>query len=639
MSTTEPVQQTATQFSLPAPADLAREASAYLYVEGNQYLAQYGGQVIDTDLVLSYPPVEAGNGDSPHFAYAIYAIQGIEEPALTLEVRIDQANEAYFWLGVGDWTNNTWDFTLGSRHTTMLASLENIASGLDHILGPKDQIAVAVILVDEAAALNIDYLRVTTTEEVQNLTASDDRWDGVELTWDELDNANGYNVFRRPAADPEAEWELLTAERLGRHQDEYTDTTAPGGIPLEYRVSVGIWQSVQGLPEWFWSPGATVIGLRQATEVGPMLEPFSEYWPACMWNKLSFFYTPVSAPDNVEGLTNLDYPPGNDWVHYDTDTAGYADFTLGRRDGFAAPYYLYHLDTRDNTALTVFYGTVEGVFAQVAAISDSSEVTWNEPLLIRGEDNHLLGAVKLPRAIGCITWNTVAQRIELVDSQDMTGTLWYVFDPDAIGWHIVGDREPDDNRIDFRYFGGGERITFRERDTGLAVCYERNGLWDDISPDIEVGPGPVVRFALTGLSLPGYAMMYLTPDQKRIRLLRQPSGGSWLTSEIEDVVIAKGESRISEFQLMTSEEISYQNYLVYVVDGILKLRYTESARLNGLEFDLVVDDLSTNIRDLRVIKIGNGEEWSSLDYVTYVSDGADGPVLNFRNLNQVAKPD
>jgi len=133
--------------------------------------------------------------------------------------------------------------------------------------------------------------------------------------------------------------------------------------------------------------------------------------------------------------------------------------------------------------------------------------------------------------------------------------------------------------------------------------------------------------------------MYLTPDQKRIRLLRQPSGGSWLTAEIEDVIIAKGASRISEFQLMTSEEVSYQNYLVYVQDGVLKLRYTESPRLTGMEYDLLLDDVSENIRAIDIIKTGTGENWSTLDYVTYISDGADGPVLNFRNLNQIAKPD
>jgi len=630
-----------TDQALPAPAELARESSAYLYVQGSQFLDQYGGQVINTDLVLTYPPVEpeAGDGAAPHFAYAIYSIQGIEEHALTLEVRIDQSNEAYFWLGVADWTNNTWDFTLGSRHTTLLANLENVAGGLDNLLGPKDQIAVAVVLIEEDVALNIDYLRVTTAEEVTNLTATDDRWDSVELDWDELDEADGYHVYRRPAGDDEAEWELLTTDTLGRYQSAFSDTTAPGGIELDYRVSAGIQQFVQGLPEWFWSPGTTVTGLRQVTEAGPMLEPFTEYWPACMWNKLSFFYRPASQPDTVEGLRNLDYPPGRDWIHYDTDTTGYADFTLSSLDGFGTPYYLYQLDSRDNTALTVFYSTVEGVFAQVAAIAESSEVSWHDPLLIRSEGNHLLGAVKLPRSIGCITWNTAAERIELVDSQDMTGTLWYEFDPDEIGWHVVGGRQPDGSRIDFRYFGGGERITFRERDTGQAVCYKRSGLWNDISPGIEVGPGPVVRFALTGLSLPGYAMMYLTPDQKRIRLLRQPSGGSWLTAEIEDVIIAKGDSRISEFQLMTSEEVSYQNYLVYVQDGVLKLRYTESPRLTGMEYDLLLDDVSENIRAIDIIKTGTGENWSTLDYVTYISDGADGPVLNFRNLNQIAKPD
>lgn len=625
---------------LPSVDELARGTSGLMHVSGEDYVRQHGGQVENTDLVLTYVPPElvgggpTGPGPETHLAFAVYAIDGAGEQPLTLEVKVGYDNDAVFWLGFADWQGRTWNFSNGHQHGSVLMGIEDLPGGAERYVSPEGRIALAVVLLEEYVPLRIHFVEVTTATEVEGLTAGTDRWDGVQLTWQGDDNADGYQLYRRPTIVPDDVWEQVTDDPIEGYTEDFLDTTVLGGLEYEYRLSVGFWRLVDGTPRWFWSNGVTAVGKRHLSHLDA---DFTVYWPANMYKYLTFFQVPIEAPQIIRAQQTTSYPPGDGWIVYDEATEGFSGIELSSLEQFGSPFALYQEEDIDNQELTMLYSTSAGLYSHLATITAEGDVTWETPVLVREAGPHLLGVIRMPRRIGAVSWNPVLSRIELVDSIDMMGRDWYPFDPDGIAWHVIGDRVPD-GTLDLRYFGGGERITFRERDTGEIVSYKRSGDWDDISPGIVCGPGPTTRIVLNGFGLHGYAIIYLTPDGKRIKMLRQSSSGDWLIHEIVDLVIAKGESTISEFALLTSEEVSWQNYLAYVLDGELHLRYTEYASFASFDNPVLVDD-ADGIHDLRVIKIGAGENWTSLKFVTYLSDGPDGQTrLNFRDMDTARLP-
>lgn len=620
---------------LPPAAELARVTSGTQQVSGADYYRQFGGTVEGSDLVLTYtPPAEATEG-SKYMSYAIYAVSTLDEQPLTVEISIPSENEAEYWVGVMDWPELRWDFSLGTQHNKLEMALEDLPGGREHALSPDQTLAVAVVLVDDSAPLTVNFVEVTTISEVSGLEATTDDPFGIALGWDTDEDAKGYHVYRRPAGSGEDDWSQLTEDPLNVYESEYFDDSVEQSVEYEYRVTKGTLEFVSGAPLWFWSAGAVALGKRQATVVDYPMDNFTEYRPANLWNYMSVFYSPFGADHLLEGLRNTSFPPDGDWVHYGGETLDYAHFSMPVLTGFRLPFDVFQEDTLNNPTLTMVASTDDGVWSQVATITPEGLINWEEPVQVRQGEQYLLGLLKMPRRIGAVTWNTALNRIELVDSIDNRGRDWFEFDPEATR-QMVGNRMPE-GPVECRYFGSGERITFRERDTGLVACYIRDVGWSDISPDLEVAQGPVMRFVLLGPA-PGYGLVYLTPDHKRIRMMRQTAAGEWLTNEIEELEIAKGDSSFSEFQLLMSEEISYQSYLIYVRDGNLYFSYTEYATLAGLDHEYPIDE-SGDVRDVSTISVGSGDEWENRHYVLYVSDNDLGePQLHFRDLDEARLP-
>jgi len=626
---------------LVSPAELTRVASGAQTVSGSEFFRQYGGMVADSNLILTYTPpepVEDPPAPEPmYYSYATYVVQAIDEQPLTLEVGIAPSNDAEYWVGIVDWPTLSWNFSLGPQPNALSMSIDDLPGGPERVLSPDHTLAVAVVLIDDSAPLKIEFVQVTTISEVSGLAATTDDPDGIALAWDADEDAHGYHVYRRPASTVEDIWEQLTAEPLGMYDSEYFDPDVVESVEYEYRVTKGTWMFVSGVLHWFWSEGAVTLGKRQATLISYPMEGFTDYWPANMWNYMSVFYLPFGAEHHVEGLRNETYPPENEWVHFGGETVGYAHYSLPTLSGFSMPFALHQDEITDNPVITLVATTDDGLWSQVATITPEGMVTWEEPVAVRAAGQHLLGLLKMPRRIGAVTWNTDLSRIELVDSIDLNGRDWYEFDS-GTPWHIVSDRMPD-GPVECRYFGSGERLAFRERNTNEAVVLARDVGWEDISPGLEIGPAPpAMRFVLAGFT-PGYGLIFLAPDSRRIRLLRQTTSGAWLTNEIEELEIAKGGATISEFVMLMSEEISYQNYLIYVKDGNLYYRYTEQPSLAGMTNEYVVDEAG-DIRDISAIKVGSGENWESRRYVLYVSDNEQGePRLHFRDLDEIREPD
>lgn len=622
---------------LPQYANLSRLATRCQELPGSDYTYQYGGAVDGTCLVLTYSPdVQAEPPEPTHPvspAFAVYTLSSGGDPVAALEVRVSAGNQAHYWLAFYDWQRQVWDFRPGTFPDTAQIDPDSYGPGCDHFMSPDNAIAVAIVLQDATAPLAIQYLKLTTIAEVTELTASTDRWDGILLTWSADDDARAFRVYSRPSDSPEEPWQLLTLELLGMYAHQYFDSSVEGGVLHDYLVTTGLQPAIYGMPTWHWSPGATVTGKRRPDSLDQLGEadPVAAYYPANMYNRLSFFYIPACSPQTVEGVSNTEYPPGGNWTLFGAGIVGSGELELIAENEWPPPFDLRMSATHNNQALTLAYSTDDGTYAQIVTNTLDGGAAWDEPVMVRPAGQYLLGILSLSKQLAVVTWNSDLGRIELRDSIDMYGQYWYEFDPDHIPRQVVGSRHPT-GQVELRQLSSGERVTFVEALTSEIVSYEFKGEWVDDSPGITAAACPTVRIALNGSSLQGIALAYLAPDNKRIKLVRRNGGGIWLIYEKEDIVIAKDGATISEFKLLTGDDVSYNNYIVYVVDGKLFMRYTGYAQLLDWCAPILIDDAG-DIHEINVIKVGTGDDWSTIDFVTYLSADESGvDRINYRNL-------
>jgi hypothetical protein len=623
---------------LPQLAGFPRLVASYQELPGADYLYQYGGAVDGTSLVLTYDPDVQSEPPEPVRpvppAFAVYTLSSGGDPVAALEVRVSADNDVNYWLAFFDWQRQVWDFSPGTFPDTAQVDPDSFGPGCEHYVSSENAIAVAIVLHDATAPLTIQYLKLTTNAEVTELTASTDRWDGIMLTWSADDDARAFRVYSRPSDAPEEPWQLLTLEPLGMHAHQYFDSRAEGGVFVDYRVTTGIQPAIYGMPTWHWSPGVTISGKRWPDSLDQQLggaDPVAAYFPANMYNRLSFFYIPADSPQTVEGVSNTEYPPGGSWTVFGAGVVGNGQLELIAENEWPPPFDLRMSATHNNQAITLSYTTINGTYAQIVTNTPEGGATWNDPVMVRPPGQYLLGILSLPKQLAVVTWNSELSRIELRDSIDMYGQYWYEFDPDHIPRQVVGSRRPA-GQVELRLLSSGERVTFIEAGTSEIVCYEFKGVWINDSPGITAAAGPTVRIALNGSSLQGIALAYLAPDSTRVKLVRRSGGGTWLIYEKEDIVIAKGGATISEYKLLTADDVSYNNYIVYVIDGQLFMRHTGYAQLLYWSEPILIDDAG-GIHELDVIKVGTGDDWSTIDFVTYLSADESGiDRINYRNL-------
>lgn len=623
---------------LPQLAGFSRLTASCQEIPGADYTFQNGGEVDGTSLVLTFDPDVQADPPEPALpvppAFAVYMLSSGGNPVAALEVRVSAGNQVRYWLALYDWQRQVWDFAPGTFPDTAQIDPDSFGPGCEHFVSPENAMAVAIVLHDPTAPLTIQYLKLTTNAEVTELTASIDRWDGVLLTWSADDDARAFRVYSRLSDAPETPWQLLTLEPLGMHAHQYFDSSAEGGVLVDYRVTTGIQPAIYGMPTWHWSPGVTISGKRWPDSLDQQLggaDPVAAYFPANMYNRLSFFYIPADSPQTVEGVSNTDYPPCGSWTVFGAGVVGDGQLELIAENEWPPPFDVRMSTTHNNQALTLAYSTTDGTYAQIVANTPEGDATWNDPVLVRSPGQYLLGILGLPKQLALVTWNCDLSRIELRDSIDMYGQYWYEFDPDHIPRQVVGSRRPN-GQVELRRLSTGERVTFIEAGTSEIVSYEFKSAWLDDSPGITAAASPTVRIALNGSSLQGIVLAYLAPDSKRIKLVRRSGGGTWLIYEKEDIVIAKGGATISEYKLLTADDVSYDNYIVYVIDGQLFMRYTGYAQLLNWSEPILVDDAG-DIHDIDVIKVGTGDDWSTIDFVTYLSADESGiDRINYRNL-------
>ena len=299
------------------------------------------------------------------------------------------------------------------------------------------------------------------------------------------------------------------------------------------------------------------------------------------------------------------------------------------------PVAFNQADATNNPILTMVFSCAAGSFSQVATISETGGVTWETPVQAHYAGSYHVALTRMPRRLGLVSWNPAEQRLELVDSVDMYGRHWYEFQPEEYPWMIVGDRRPE-GRVDSQYFTEGEYLIYSEAGTAEAVVLRRlSSGWTDESPGLVVAGLPRLRSITVQPLIGGKGLFYIDQQQQRIRLLKQDLGRNWLLQEIQTLVWADAGGVIEELDVYTNSNLSYNNYLVYTVDGSLYLRFSGYPDLHEWEEPVLLDDCGS-CRKLEILLVGTDSEFNSQLLATYVSDGEeDTELLHFIDLRAV----
>jgi hypothetical protein len=633
-----PAPQPAVPGALPSPSEL-RQASSALHLAGSQCLDQRGGEPSGTELVFAADDDPKDTSAIPQgFYFAVYAFSQPPQTTAAVTLRFSSNYQNPVWLACANWERDTWDLSPSSFFSNAGYSFGDDPQGISRFISPAGMLAVAVLIPSPNYAVHLQSVDLMIPDTLTGLTASDDRWDGILLNWDQSDDCDGYMILRRTLEqDGPGPWAKLIEDPISRFTSEYMDQNTEGIFDYEYSVQKVYRLFIGNTERLYYGPGALDIGHRQVTSAvaGPLM-PVA-YWPTSFYNRFALFWTPYNGP-GIRGIANNSYPVDNNWnaVNY---LGGAPDLELLQEDGLAPAFGLIEGQELNNTVITIGYSTADGLFTQVGDITSDGAAEWSEPVKVRDAGSYFLGFLQLPRRLGALSWNLELQRMELVDSIDLHGRYWYEFQPEDFPWMLVDDRQPA-GPVDCSYFIAGEIVSFMDVATNQLVILEHgNNQWFDLSPGVACSPGAKVVW----LTSPGYpsslSVVYIDDQHRRLRLARTRYTGEWLLNEIEDLFIAKGSEQLGEFALFTTGESSYMNYLVYTVNGQLFMMYSNHPGLQLMGSPQLVDD-STDVAGLKLLRVGTPPGgYSSSVLATYFSEDQDGVTrLNFRDLQMLLPP-
>lgn len=622
--------------SLPLPGDLPRTASTVLEMPGNMASLQQGGQPSfeDSGLILSAP---VDTHEPFKGAYAVYLFAGLTDTPAALRVETKSNYKASYWIGFADWDKGAWDWSAGTFVANPVISPRDYSAGLDKFISPAGIFAVAVLLMDEIEPVRVKKLKLTLLDEITSLSATSGRWDGVRLDWVGPDEADGCRIFRRPTGGAGG-WEDVAGipDPLSAFTDHYRDVLAAAGVEYEYLVQAGTRITILGLDRWFWSDGAMAIGQRLGWASDGSDVPVENQLAVNLGNRLSFFYTPGSESPELEVLQSGSYPPADTWTHYGEGEGGLDSGPLASSMAeLPAPVALLSESTTNNPLVTAAYSNSDGAFSQVATIDQSNAVSFETPVALRpGEaEIHILGMTKVPiKSIMALLWNGNANRLELMQSFDSVGRIWYIFDPDQAPWQIVTARRPD-GPVDLRALGFPVYVVFCEQDSqDLVVMYLNNG-WHLVSPGVACGPGPKIRNATLEGFAPGKVLYYLSADRMQLRVMRGLDD-TWQVGDAEETVIvsAPAGEQISEFDIYMQGDQSNDNYAVYTIGGQVFMSHSVDSSVR-LWTEPILIDPATDCRSPQIVLNGTDESFITYLVASYISNDSDGIArINFRDL-------
>jgi hypothetical protein len=614
----------ASTFQLPKPSSLKAATSAQLHYNGAECIAQRGGEVIWDKLVLR---TGAGMGAGPagELAWAAYAFGPLTTVPRALRVTSGTNYAARVWVAVANHARNRWDYVPGEFKGGPTFYLDELGDPTPY-LSAEGQLLVAVLLMGADAPWELRTIEVPQPAEAEDVTASQDRWEGVRLNWSEQAQAQAYRIFRREGAD----WLEVTPAPLGKYAVEFTDYDAPSGTS-EYRLVVGRQYMIRSIPEWFWSPGVTVTGQRPQSTLPLDSAGIEAYWPANLHNRLSFFFTTTAVPEEPAVAWSSTFPPGHGWSMHPSGEDGFGQFHLGAAGSVEPPFTVNQYDEINNPAISLAYSGPDGCYCQVGLLNSEGEVEWEAPVQLRSEPSlHLLGLVDVPRHLIAFMWNDATEQIEAMQTVDELGRIWTPFD--AMSWMTVSGRRPG-GPVDLNTVEGAVLVCFAEAETDAAVVL-RNAPgegWTDISPTLTVRGTPRMRMIQKGLG-PGSGLVYLRGDGSAIELLRREND-AWAASPVE---LYAGASEITEWDLRMNGAPSNDNYLVFITNGELWFRHTYNPDFSAWLPALPVDQ-DTSCRLPRTTVVGTDETFTQrMVFACYVKDAPSGlPELNYRDLKAI----
>lgn len=644
--------QSATPGALPAPATLPKNTSGFKKLLGSQYYLKYSAWVNQNTLVLK-APLLVDPGDDPSkgssaagqsraasattlpFAYGIFLFSDVELLPATLRIDTGQYPGSKLWVAFANWDTNSWDFSFGSYFPNPTIDISD-PKKFDPFIDDQGRIAVALVETDPANQVEVNSLEVTLLSEVSELTANNFRWDGVKLNWWAPTTTDGFRVLRRKADDMTGSWTPATQDPLARFDRSFLDTGAQPGIEYTYLVQSGYLRQPNGVPRWFWSPGAMVNGQRQVSEVEVDTGDTGRHLPFLTGNKLGFFVQQLLSPDHLDGLRNQRFTPGLGWDVIGTDGGGYTPIALVNDPEFSFPLMEHHTEQVNNPVCSLIYSTLSGTVCQVADRQADDTLIWRNPVAVRGANTRIVALVDMPRRIGAVVFNKSNGMLELVDSADINGRIWYDYDPANYPWMDIGHYHPE-GRVAINPHTVDPVLCFSDADDEEMkfLAFDYAGWLDQSPPGIQCAPGPAIATGAPPLGLPETKIFYISPERDELRVLTRDIYGVWQPDETQVLVSVEPGSQLKELALFTAGEISAETYLVYNVDGNLYAMRSMSTAFASWTPPAVLDDAGT-CRDVQIIKVGTDSTWDSHHYASYIKDkpDGDGKLISFRDLYQ-----
>jgi hypothetical protein len=615
---------------LPSLAELAKRPSLANAFNVTSPLKSYGASPGVGGLDLSLDSV-ATDGEKA-IAYAVYMVSGLTANEVALRSRVTSDFKAANQIALANWDTGKWDFSQGAFFGGFTFAFDDFPGGRDPYIDGNGNFAIAFVMLGASGLNTIQELEIDSTADPNDVLASDDRYDGVKVTWQSPEGSDGIQISRRPqgSSDP---WTVVTAEPLPPTDDVFLDTASLLPVNYDYKVQSGVKINLMTGTRWFWGAGLLDSGMRSGIIIdGEAGEPL-ESQPANLYNYMSFFLRSEDSPSAVSGLRSTTFPPQNGWAALPSGDPGIGAVDISSDIGMGTPFGLHQHQSINVKLVTFGFSKSDGTYSQVATITEDGAVSFEAPVKPLPAGTSFLEYCDLPRAIGALYWDPAEQEVKMLESWDESGRQWRDESDMPASWITVSDEEPDGPIFqESRY--GLPLVAFRAV-SGEVIVKELDGGWVDETPGGLIGFAPHIWRVSLGSHVEGLALSWLNASRDTINVITRNFSGDWNIAGMQGVGGVEGGGPIQDFKIHAEGAPSIDNYLVFLQDGNVYLRQTSSTNLTGWGAPVPVDT-SGGCSNLDLVIVGSDESFNYRVFATYlVQDTLGRNFIAFRDIKQV----
>ncbi len=627
----------------PAVGQLPRETSGSRTVTGAAFIAAHGVKTEEQAAIMSVEfieePDQSGDitGGDPDaeivapFAFAIYRFAHLEGDVIGLKIHMSTHNISPIWLAFANLQAEHWEYPLAPELSSVEIWDSTAEIDFSKYQSETGEMYIALILADDQEAIRVYDLQLITASEVSTFTATHNLDTGVKLNWEAAESTYGFIISRRESGSQNP-WISLSEEPLAPFETYFMDDTAEPGKEYTYSIS-SAYGPYNEPDKWVWSDGLFVLGRRLISTV-PLdnsevenLRIDTVNW----YNQLGFIGVDLET-DHLLAFQSESFPPGDTW-HWHDPGSGIAGQAVDWHVDTSQPYCIFPGSQENNTVMTVCFAHGHTIYSQVGEIDELGGLTWNPPVAVCIGPYEVLHCFKMSRRIGLLLWNTAKHQLEVFDSMDLTGRLW--FDPKEWPWAWRSfEGESPIGAVDSEYTAIGETLCYKGSGSGKIKVYSIiNGDWSDNSPDLPCAPGPQYVEMITDSIVPSSGVVYITPDRDEIRIVQRQFFGEWNIYPEILVHTADNSETITEFAEYCPAQYSGLNFIGYIQNG--NVYYMTCNHWDLAEWQsLVLLDGSETCSNLNIIRIGSDEDYNYVVYATYLSEDTEGAATyNFRALD------